>query len=65
MSPEKSETGRGLSKSFQQPSVTVLRGLATMSPEGGARAETLTGHPSLDRSSREAKVGLEPKTLRS
>ncbi|KAG5454136.1 hypothetical protein CSKR_201921 [Clonorchis sinensis] len=36
-----------------------------MSPEGSTRARILPGCPSLDRGSREAEVGFEPRTLRS
>ncbi|KER24667.1 hypothetical protein T265_07715 [Opisthorchis viverrini] len=35
-----------------------------MSPEGSMRAGILTGCPSLDRGSREAEVGFEPRTFR-
>ncbi|KAG5450694.1 hypothetical protein CSKR_102933 [Clonorchis sinensis] len=40
-------------------------GLAVMPPEGSARAEILSGCPSLDRESREAKVAFEPRIFRS
>ncbi|KER33715.1 hypothetical protein T265_00403 [Opisthorchis viverrini] len=116
MSPKKGETGRGLSKSFQQPSIrnahltNVSKGfepatfsievtrdqsavpspltqrnidctissliikrsavapfwcLAAMPPEGSTRAGILPGCPSLDRRSRVAEVGFEPRTFRS
>ncbi|KAG5454321.1 hypothetical protein CSKR_109227, partial [Clonorchis sinensis] len=45
--------------------VTPFRCLATTPPEGSTRAGILTGCPSLDRGSREAEVGFEPRTFRS
>ncbi|KAG5441792.1 hypothetical protein CSKR_110603, partial [Clonorchis sinensis] len=45
--------------------VAPFRCLAAMLPEGSARAGILPGYPSLDRGSRDAKVGLEPRTFRS
>ncbi|KER33312.1 hypothetical protein T265_00809 [Opisthorchis viverrini] len=39
--------------------------LAAMPPEESTRAGTLPGCPSLDRESREAEVGFEPRTFRS
>ncbi|KAG5449382.1 hypothetical protein CSKR_101173 [Clonorchis sinensis] len=36
-----------------------------MPPEGGTRAGMLPGCPSLDRGSREAEFGFEPRTFRS
>ncbi|KAG5447023.1 hypothetical protein CSKR_108873 [Clonorchis sinensis] len=45
--------------------VTLFRCLAAMLPEGSTRAEILPGCPSLDRGSREAEVGFEPRTFRS
>ncbi|KAG5453781.1 hypothetical protein CSKR_113837 [Clonorchis sinensis] len=45
--------------------VTPFRCLAAMLPEGSTMAEILSGCPSLDRGSREAEVGFEPRTLRS
>ncbi|KAG5454002.1 hypothetical protein CSKR_102085 [Clonorchis sinensis] len=45
--------------------VTPFRCLAAMPPEGCTRAEILPGCPSLDRESREAEVGFEPRTVRS
>ncbi|KAG5442553.1 hypothetical protein CSKR_108755 [Clonorchis sinensis] len=41
------------------------RCLAAMPPEGSTRAGILPGCPSLDRGSREAEVGFEPRTFRS
>ncbi|KER26350.1 hypothetical protein T265_06395 [Opisthorchis viverrini] len=45
--------------------VTPFRCLAAMLPEGCTRAGILPGCPSLDRGSREAEVGFEPRTFRS
>ncbi|KER23374.1 hypothetical protein T265_08703 [Opisthorchis viverrini] len=45
--------------------VASFRCLTTMPPEGSTRAEILPGCPSLDRGSRVAEVGFEPRTLRS
>ncbi|KAG5443368.1 hypothetical protein CSKR_108150 [Clonorchis sinensis] len=45
--------------------VTPFRCLAAMSPEGSTRAGILPGHPSIDRRSRGAEVGFEPRTFRS
>ncbi|KAG5441345.1 hypothetical protein CSKR_103221 [Clonorchis sinensis] len=45
--------------------VTPFRCLAAMPPEGSTRAGILPGCPSLDRGSREAEVGFEPRTFRS
>ncbi|KER26360.1 hypothetical protein T265_06405 [Opisthorchis viverrini] len=39
--------------------------LVVMAPEGSTRARILPGCPSLDRGNREAKVGFEPRTIRS
>ncbi|KAG5445894.1 hypothetical protein CSKR_109643 [Clonorchis sinensis] len=44
--------------------VTLFRCLAAMPPEGSTRAGILPGCPSLDRGSREAEVGFEPRTFR-
>ncbi|KAG5442659.1 Phospholipase A-2-activating protein, partial [Clonorchis sinensis] len=38
---------------------------SAMPPEGSTRARILPGFPSLDTGSREAEVGIEPRTLRS
>ncbi|KER30899.1 hypothetical protein T265_02715 [Opisthorchis viverrini] len=45
--------------------VAPFRCLAAMPPEGCTRAGILPGYPSLDRGSREAEVGFEPRTFRS
>ncbi|KER27383.1 hypothetical protein T265_13810, partial [Opisthorchis viverrini] len=45
--------------------LTPFRCLASMLPEGSPRAGILSGCPSLDRGSREAEVGFEPRTFRS
>ncbi|KER32895.1 hypothetical protein T265_12734, partial [Opisthorchis viverrini] len=42
--------------------VAPLRCLAAMPHEGGTRAGILSGRPSLDRGSREAEIGFEPRT---
>ncbi|KAG5443303.1 hypothetical protein CSKR_109065 [Clonorchis sinensis] len=47
------------------PAVAPFRCLAAMPPEGSTRAGILPGCPGLDRGSREAEVGIEPRTLRS
>ncbi|KAG5441448.1 hypothetical protein CSKR_107645 [Clonorchis sinensis] len=39
--------------------------LAAMPPVGSTRAGILPGFPSLDRGSREAEIGFEPRTFRS
>ncbi|KER27792.1 hypothetical protein T265_05220 [Opisthorchis viverrini] len=46
-------------------SLAPFRYLAAMPPEGSTRAGILPGCPSLDRESREAEVGFEPRTFRS
>ncbi|KER20304.1 hypothetical protein T265_11113 [Opisthorchis viverrini] len=43
--------------------VTPFRCSADMPPEGSTRARILLGRPSLDRGSREAEVGFEPRTF--
>ncbi|KER27646.1 hypothetical protein T265_05364 [Opisthorchis viverrini] len=43
----------------------TFRCLAKMIPEGSTRVGILPGCPSLDRGSREAEVGFEPRTYRS
>ncbi|KAG5455056.1 hypothetical protein CSKR_109927 [Clonorchis sinensis] len=45
--------------------VSPFRCLAVMPPEGCTRAGILPGCPSLDRGSRDAEVGFEPRTFRS
>ncbi|KAG5454672.1 hypothetical protein CSKR_104954 [Clonorchis sinensis] len=45
--------------------VESFRCLTAMPPEGSTRAGILPGCPSLDRGSREAEVGFEPRTFRS
>ncbi|KER32508.1 hypothetical protein T265_12788, partial [Opisthorchis viverrini] len=45
--------------------VTPFRCLAAMPHEGSTRTGILPGCPSLDRGSREADVGFEPRTFRS
>ncbi|KER23392.1 hypothetical protein T265_08716 [Opisthorchis viverrini] len=45
--------------------VTLFRCLADMLPEGSKRAEIMPGYPGLHVSSRDAKVGLNPRTFRS
>ncbi|KER24257.1 hypothetical protein T265_08049 [Opisthorchis viverrini] len=45
--------------------VTSFRCLTAIPPEGCTRVGILPGCPSLDRGSREAKVGFGPQTLRS
>ncbi|KER29454.1 hypothetical protein T265_03920 [Opisthorchis viverrini] len=45
--------------------VAPFRCLASMPHEGGTRAEILPGRPNLDRGSRVAEVGFEPRTFRS
>ncbi|KAG5455047.1 hypothetical protein CSKR_100956 [Clonorchis sinensis] len=45
--------------------VAPFRCLAAMPPEGCTRARILPGCPSLDRGSRKAEVGFEPRTFRS
>ncbi|KER32163.1 hypothetical protein T265_12862, partial [Opisthorchis viverrini] len=45
--------------------VAPFRCLAAIPPEGCTRAGILSGCPSLDRGSREAEVGFEPRTFRS
>ncbi|KAG5455245.1 hypothetical protein CSKR_106449 [Clonorchis sinensis] len=62
--------GRGRVRTTDLPkknrsAVAPFRCLAAMPPEGSTRAEILPGCPSLDRGSREAEVGLEPRTFRS
>ncbi|KAG5446483.1 hypothetical protein CSKR_114056 [Clonorchis sinensis] len=47
-----------------RPVVTPFQCLAAMSPEGSTRAGILPGCPGLDRRSREAEVGFEPRTVR-
>ncbi|KER21322.1 hypothetical protein T265_10325 [Opisthorchis viverrini] len=44
--------------------VAPFRCLAAMPPEGSTRAGILPGCPSLDRGSRVAEVGFEPRTFR-
>ncbi|KER32984.1 hypothetical protein T265_01071 [Opisthorchis viverrini] len=46
-------------------SCAPFRCLTAMPPEGSTRAGILPGCPSLDRGSREAEVGFEPRTFRS
>ncbi|KAG5441639.1 Guanine nucleotide-binding protein subunit alpha-11 [Clonorchis sinensis] len=45
--------------------VAPFRCLTATPPEGSTRARILPGCPSLDRGSREAEVGFEPRTFRS
>ncbi|KAG5453162.1 hypothetical protein CSKR_106990, partial [Clonorchis sinensis] len=45
--------------------VRPFRCLAAMPPKGSTRAGILPGCPSLDRGSREAEAGVEPRTFRS
>ncbi|KAG5454445.1 Heteroproteinous nuclear ribonucleoprotein L, partial [Clonorchis sinensis] len=54
---------REIKKNINRSAVTPFRCLAAMPPEGSTRAEILPGCPSLDRGSREAEVGFEPRTL--
>ncbi|KER27956.1 hypothetical protein T265_05081 [Opisthorchis viverrini] len=59
----KDTTGLDL-KSFRS-AVAPFRCLTAAPPEGFTRAGILPGCPSLDRGSREAEVGFEPRTFRS
>ncbi|KER21924.1 LOW QUALITY PROTEIN: hypothetical protein T265_14977 [Opisthorchis viverrini] len=52
-------------QSINRSAVAFFRYLAAMPPEGSTRAGILSGCPSLDRGSREAEVGFEPRTFRS
>ncbi|KER34120.1 hypothetical protein T265_00008 [Opisthorchis viverrini] len=45
--------------------VAPFRYLVAMLPEGGTRAGILPGYPSLNKSSRNAEIGLKPRTFRS
>ncbi|KER23137.1 hypothetical protein T265_08908 [Opisthorchis viverrini] len=54
-----------MKKLINRSAVTPLRCLAAMPPEGCMRAGILPGCPNLDRGSREAEVGFEPRTFRS
>ncbi|KER28781.1 hypothetical protein T265_04471 [Opisthorchis viverrini] len=47
------------------PSIAPFRCPSAMPPEGYTRVGILPGSPSLDRGSRGAKVGFEPRTFRS
>ncbi|KER22499.1 hypothetical protein T265_14836, partial [Opisthorchis viverrini] len=47
----------------QTPTVAPFRCLAAMPPEGSTSVGVLPGCPSLDRGSREAEVGFEPRTF--
>ncbi|KER28782.1 hypothetical protein T265_04473 [Opisthorchis viverrini] len=47
------------------PAVAPFRCLATMPQEGGTRDGILSGRPNIDRESRVAEVGFEPRTFRS
>ncbi|GAA53566.1 ATP-binding cassette transporter [Clonorchis sinensis] len=50
---------------INRSAVALFRCLAAMPPEGSTRAGILPGCPSLDRGSREAEAGFEPRTFRS
>ncbi|KAG5447289.1 Heat shock cognate 71 kDa protein [Clonorchis sinensis] len=65
--PTIEERGIGVQycRATNSSAVTPFRCLAAMPPEGSTRAEVLPGCPSLDRGSREAEVGFEPRTFRS
>ncbi|KER27050.1 LOW QUALITY PROTEIN: hypothetical protein T265_13876 [Opisthorchis viverrini] len=52
-------------KTSQARDSAGLQRLAAMPPEGNTRVEKLSGCPSLDRGSRGAEVGFEPRTFRS
>ncbi|KER19369.1 hypothetical protein T265_11835 [Opisthorchis viverrini] len=49
----------------KRSAVALFRCLPAMPPEGSTRARILPGRPSLDRRSRVAEVGFEPRTFRS
>ncbi|KAG5451860.1 E3 ubiquitin-protein ligase chfr, partial [Clonorchis sinensis] len=59
------QNGSPSMEAADRSAVTPFRCLAAMPPEGSTRAEILPGCPSLDRGSREAEVGFEPRTFRS
>ncbi|KER24056.1 hypothetical protein T265_08188 [Opisthorchis viverrini] len=52
-------------KERKRSAVALSRCLAAMPPEGSTRAGILPGCPSLDRGSRVAEVGFEPRTFRT
>ncbi|KER25646.1 hypothetical protein T265_06935 [Opisthorchis viverrini] len=52
-------------KKDDRSAVAPFRCLAAMQPEGSTRSGIQPGCPSLDRGSREAEVGFEPRTFRS
>ncbi|KER32172.1 hypothetical protein T265_01783 [Opisthorchis viverrini] len=52
------------SQEEKRSAVAPFRCLAAMPPEGSTRAGILPGCPSLDRGSRVAEVGFEPRTFR-
>ncbi|KER32885.1 hypothetical protein T265_01171 [Opisthorchis viverrini] len=52
-------------KKKERSAVAPFRCLAAMPPKGSTRAGILPGCPSLDRESRVAEVGFEPRTFRS
>ncbi|KER20282.1 hypothetical protein T265_11127 [Opisthorchis viverrini] len=51
------------STSTHSSAVTRFRCLAVMQPKVSTRSETLSDFPSLERSSRDAEVGFEPRTV--
>ncbi|KAG5442688.1 Arf guanine nucleotide exchange factor syt1, partial [Clonorchis sinensis] len=51
-------------KAHLRSAVAPFRCLTTMPPEGSTRPGIMPGCPSLDRGSREAEVGFEPRTFR-
>ncbi|KER28433.1 hypothetical protein T265_04741 [Opisthorchis viverrini] len=52
-------------KERKRSALKPFRCLAAMLPEGSTRTGILPGYPSLDRGSRVAEVGFEPRTFRS
>ncbi|KAG5442301.1 hypothetical protein CSKR_109882 [Clonorchis sinensis] len=59
------KTAKITSEKKPRSAVTPSRCLAAMPSEGSMRAGILPGCPSLDRGSREAEVGFQPRTFRS
>ncbi|KER25194.1 hypothetical protein T265_07298 [Opisthorchis viverrini] len=53
------------SGNINRSALAPFRCLAAVPPEGSTRAGILPGCPSLDRGSRKAEVGFEPRTFRS
>ncbi|KER22160.1 hypothetical protein T265_09666 [Opisthorchis viverrini] len=64
-SPGRGDFGGCRYDTTNRSAVAPFRCLTAMPPKGCTRAGILPGCPSLDRESREAEVGFEPRTFRS